>query len=143
MTIRPVFVLFALLAASHVFAEENWPQWRGPNLNGVADAKDLPATWSETENIVWKVALPSWSGGTPVIWGDRISVTSPSKVEGGVGAASAAVAGGRPKASVAVYVERGRKRFVGTGTRYGQQAELETECLFAFAGHGRARMFGP
>ncbi len=77
-------LLFCLLyAAGDAAADENWPQWRGPDLNGVAHAAGLPETWSETENIIWKTALPSWSGGTPVIWGDRIFVTSPSKAEDG------------------------------------------------------------
>src|SRR6476660_625187 len=62
-------------------ANENWPQWRGPLGNGISDSKNLPTTWSleKNENIVWKAALPSWSGGTPIIWGDHIFVTSPSK----------------------------------------------------------------
>ena len=64
-------------------AQENWPQWRGPTQNGVGTASGLPGTWSGTENIVWKTPLPSWSGATPIIWGDRIFVTSPSKSEGG------------------------------------------------------------
>ncbi|PYV46003.1 MAG: pyrrolo-quinoline quinone, partial [Acidobacteria bacterium] len=51
---------------------ENWPQWRGPNLNGVSSEKNLPLRWSTTENIAWQLALPSWSGSTPIIWGDRI-----------------------------------------------------------------------
>jgi outer membrane protein assembly factor BamB len=60
-------------------AQDNWPQWRGPSANGTAANTNLPTTWSLTENIVWKAELPAWSGGTPVIWGDRIFVTSPSK----------------------------------------------------------------
>jgi outer membrane protein assembly factor BamB len=51
---------------------ENWPQWRGPQLNGISGEKDLPLRWSKTANIAWKLALPAWSGSTPVIWGDRI-----------------------------------------------------------------------
>ena len=62
-------------------AEGNWPNWRGPHLNGTSDATGLPVQWSETEHIAWKVPLPAWSGGTPVLWGDRIFVTSPSKEE--------------------------------------------------------------
>jgi len=64
-------------------ADENWPQWRGPDQNGVAQARDLPASWSETENIVWKTELPCWSGSSPIIWADTVYVTSPSKPEGG------------------------------------------------------------
>jgi len=51
---------------------EDWPQWRGPNLNGVSGEKDLPLHWSTTENIVWKLAMPSKTGATPIIWGNQI-----------------------------------------------------------------------
>ncbi|MCC6392335.1 MAG: PQQ-like beta-propeller repeat protein [Bryobacterales bacterium] len=54
-----------------------WPQWRGPEASGYApSAHDLPARWSETENIVWKVKTPSWSAATPVVWGDTVYVLS-------------------------------------------------------------------
>jgi outer membrane protein assembly factor BamB len=62
-------------------AGENWPQWRGPHQNGIVDATGLPLKWSLTENIQWKTELPSWSAATPIIWGDRIFVTSPSRAE--------------------------------------------------------------
>lgn len=58
---------------------DNWPQWRGPSLNGTSDSTGLPEKWSETENVKWKAKLPSWSGATPVIWGDRIFVASGSE----------------------------------------------------------------
>lgn len=78
-----IVVLSATSSPSDVVANENWPQWRGPTANGISDSKNLPTEWSleKNQNIVWKAELPSWSGGTPVIWGDRIFVTSPSKVE--------------------------------------------------------------
>ena len=57
---------------------ENWGQWRGPNQNGVGTAKNLPTTWSLTKNLIWKTELPSWSGSTPIVWGDRVFVMSPS-----------------------------------------------------------------
>ena len=75
-----------LLAWGASVGAEQWPQWRGPAQNGVSAAQNLPATWSESENIVWKKKLPSWSGGTPVVWGERIFYTSPNfgeKTEGG------------------------------------------------------------
>ncbi len=50
----------------------NWPQWRGPNLNGVSDETGLPLKWDAQTNVSWKLALPAWSGSTPVIWGERI-----------------------------------------------------------------------
>jgi len=65
-------------------ANENWPQWRGPTGNGISDSKNLPTTWNlqTNENIVWKSELPSWSGSTPIIWGDHIFLTSPSQSDG-------------------------------------------------------------
>jgi outer membrane protein assembly factor BamB len=51
---------------------DNWPQWRGPNLNGFSSEKNLPVTWTTEENISWKLTLPGWSGSTPVIWNDRL-----------------------------------------------------------------------
>ena len=44
----------------------------GPSLNGVSAEKNLPVRWSKTENVAWKLALPAWSGSTPIVWGDRI-----------------------------------------------------------------------
>ena len=51
---------------------ENWPQWRGPALNGVSSEKNLPVKWTTEENVVWKLALPGLSGSTPIVWRDRI-----------------------------------------------------------------------
>jgi outer membrane protein assembly factor BamB len=70
------YVLLALATA--VSASDNWPQWRGADQTGVSDATGLPAAWSQDSGVVWKTALPSWSGGTPIVWGDRVFVTSPS-----------------------------------------------------------------
>jgi outer membrane protein assembly factor BamB len=73
MTSWRLIVLVTLLATSVVtLRAENWPQWRGPSLNGISAEKNLPVRWSQTENVVWKLALPAWSGSTPIVWGDRI-----------------------------------------------------------------------
>ena len=61
-------VLFSLTTANG----DNWPQWRGPNLNGVSAEKNLPVKWTTEENIAWKLAMPGLSGSTPIIWRDRI-----------------------------------------------------------------------
>ncbi|MFQ5798448.1 MAG: PQQ-binding-like beta-propeller repeat protein [Bacteroidota bacterium] len=49
-----------------------WPTWRGPYATGVAPKGNPPMTWSETENIKWKVKLPGQGTSSPVVWGDRI-----------------------------------------------------------------------
>jgi outer membrane protein assembly factor BamB len=67
----PGVVLIVLLACAGVSAE-NWPQWRGPQLNGISSEKGLPVRWTATENVAWKLAMPAWSGSTPIVWGERI-----------------------------------------------------------------------
>jgi outer membrane protein assembly factor BamB len=71
-------LVLAIAYFSTARAEENWPQWRGPDRNGTSSATNLPTTWSLDENIVWRTPLPSWSGSSPIIWGDRIFLISPS-----------------------------------------------------------------
>jgi len=74
MTRRLITLSILLLASSQVRAE-NWPQWRGPNLNGVSTEKNLPAKWTTEENVAWKVAMPGWSGSTPIVWRNHIFVS--------------------------------------------------------------------
>ena len=57
-------------------ADRFWPQWRGPRGTGVAPHADPPVQWNDTKNIRWKIALPGKGHSTPVIWGDRIFVTT-------------------------------------------------------------------
>ena len=57
-------------------ANDSWPQWRGPNLNGTSSSTGLPVHWSESENVAWRTKLPSWAAATPIIWGDTVFVTS-------------------------------------------------------------------
>jgi len=51
---------------------EDWPQWRGPSLNGLSTGKNLPVHWSTTENVAWKLAMPSKAASTPIIWGNFV-----------------------------------------------------------------------
>ena len=62
----------SLLAVVTVSAADNWPQWRGPQLNGVSGEKGLPVKWSPEENIAWKLPMPSRTGATPIIWNNHI-----------------------------------------------------------------------
>jgi outer membrane protein assembly factor BamB len=64
-----------LLALGANAIADNWPQWRGPDNNGISKEKNLPAEWSDTKNVAWKVKLPGAGSGTPAVWGDRIFVT--------------------------------------------------------------------
>jgi outer membrane protein assembly factor BamB len=64
-------LLLLLLAVLTVHAE-NWPQWRGPRLDGTSAEAAVPAHWSATSNVAWKVALPGVGHASPVVWGDRV-----------------------------------------------------------------------
>jgi outer membrane protein assembly factor BamB len=62
-----------------VQASDQWPQFRGPDGTGHSDARDLPLTWSETENVVWKTAIHDRGWSSPVIYGRQIWLTSATK----------------------------------------------------------------
>ena len=54
----------------------NWPQWRGPLATGVAPNANPPLKWSEQENVRWKQPLPGLGHSTPIVWNDRVFVTT-------------------------------------------------------------------
>ena len=74
----PVLPLVAacLLAAD---ATENWPDFRGSTGDGQSQEADLPLRWSETENVVWKTAIPDRGWSSPVIWGDQVWMTTATR----------------------------------------------------------------
>jgi outer membrane protein assembly factor BamB len=72
---RSLFV--GIFVTSVGFARaDNWPQWRGPKADGISKEAKLPASWSETKNVAWTLPLPGMGGSTPIVWGDRIFLTS-------------------------------------------------------------------
>ena len=54
---------------------ENWPQFRGPSGLGISQEPDLPITWSETENVVWKTAMPGYGSSSPIALDGKLYVT--------------------------------------------------------------------
>ena len=54
----------------------NWPQFRGTSGAGVADSSSLPTRWSATENVAWTAELPGHGWSSPIVWGDRVYVTT-------------------------------------------------------------------
>jgi len=70
-----VTIVAGFLLASGVFAQENWPQFRGTKA-GVVEDGILPTTWSTTENVAWVIDIPGRAWSSPIVWVDRIFVTS-------------------------------------------------------------------
>lgn len=87
--IRPA-ILFCLVSGSlhHDLAAfaDNWGHWRGPDGNGAALNASPPTEWSASKNIQWKVAVPGNGSSSPVVWDDRIFITTAVEVDGSSGA---------------------------------------------------------
>jgi outer membrane protein assembly factor BamB len=66
----------SLLSLSFGALAGNWPQFRGPNGDGISTATNLPLTWSPTQNVAWKASVPGRGRSSPVLLGDRIWLTS-------------------------------------------------------------------
>lgn len=64
------------LPAGEKGKDSNWPQWRGPESSGVAGDAGVPLEWSDTQNILWKTPIPGLGHSSPIIWGDRIFLTT-------------------------------------------------------------------
>lgn len=71
-----ILILTSILFAFSVANAENWPNWRGPNRDGTSSETGLPQKWSKTENVIWRTPLPGSAAATPIVWGDRIFLTS-------------------------------------------------------------------
>ena len=56
--------------------ERYWSRWRGPSGQGIVDGTGYPDTWSETTNVVWKTAVPGSGHSSPIVWDDRIFLTT-------------------------------------------------------------------
>jgi outer membrane protein assembly factor BamB len=78
MRFPPTALSLALLAAFAAVsrADDNWPQFRGPNGTGISDAKGLPVKWSEKENVVWKTKIHDKGWSSPVVWGNQVWLTT-------------------------------------------------------------------
>ena len=64
-----VIACLALFFPAHA---ENWPQWRGPRLDGTSAEKKIPVHWSATNNVLWKTALPGAGHASPIVFGDQV-----------------------------------------------------------------------
>ena len=75
----PIFVVPLVLCSLAVAQKDpgtGWANWRGPDSAAIARVGNPPTEWSEEKNIRWKVALPGLGNSSPIVWGDRIYVTT-------------------------------------------------------------------
>jgi outer membrane protein assembly factor BamB len=71
-------MLSSLVFVSSAAASGNasWPQWRGPSGQGTSDEKNLPTEWSTTKNIKWKTPIAGRGHSSPIVWGNKIFLTT-------------------------------------------------------------------
>ncbi len=75
MKIPTIILAFCLFSCSAAYSAD-WPHWRGPHFNGSTDETPLPTDWSTTDHVRWSAELPGPSAATPVVWKDRVLVSS-------------------------------------------------------------------
>ncbi|MEZ6150731.1 MAG: PQQ-binding-like beta-propeller repeat protein [Pirellulaceae bacterium] len=76
--LRCMLSAFCLLLAcfTSIVQADNWPQWRGPQRDGISTAISIPVEWSSENNVAWRAPMPGQGGATPAVWGDSMFVTS-------------------------------------------------------------------
>lgn len=80
-TIASIWIFIAVVAGALNSADRpagrtQWPQWRGPDESGVSTGSKLPSEWSESKNILWKAPVAGRSHSSPIVWNDRIFLTT-------------------------------------------------------------------
>jgi outer membrane protein assembly factor BamB len=68
--------VFLSLGLTTAVSAENWPNWRGPTSTGISPETGLPVKWSDTEGVAWKAPIRGLGISSPIVWGDRVIVTS-------------------------------------------------------------------
>lgn len=110
-----VLLITAFFAPGFFAVDNDWHQWRGPNNDGMARG-DIPVEWSDTRNVAWRATIPGRGFSSPVIWGDKIFLTTAVPI-GDASAASAA-----PQAG-------GQRRGPGGGAGVGREHKFVVMCL--------------
>jgi outer membrane protein assembly factor BamB len=76
MTTRLAGAALVWLALAAALPAEEWPGWRGPRGDGVSGETGVPDAWGPNENVRWKAPIPGVGHSSPVVWGDRVFVTT-------------------------------------------------------------------
>lgn len=79
MFLRSLLTVPLCVLCATLFADTNWPEFRGPRGNGVSDSQGLALTWDTTKNIKWKTDIRGKAWSSPVVWSDQIWVTTAPK----------------------------------------------------------------
>ena len=126
--------IWILISSAIVEAQTNWPRWRGAEQNGHSLADNLPVEWNN-DAVVWKARLTGKGQSSPVIWGERIFLTS-------------AIGNGKERVVMAVDRNSGKRLWQKTVWKGEPEAShkmngwasascvTDGEFVYAFFGHG-------
>jgi outer membrane protein assembly factor BamB len=122
------------LPGDSLHAADNWPRWRGPADQGSTAAGDYPAKWdiAAGTNIAWKTPLPGKGTSTPIVWGDRIYLTSPA--DGNDAVLAFGLADGKPLWQTPLGPERPGKHRNGSGSNPSPLTDGESVYVFFKSG---------
>src|SRR5690242_16807759 len=73
---KPFLILSSFILMVTGASAANWPQWRGPNGDGISTETNVPIKWSATENVAWKSPLPGNGHSSPTVWEDSVFLTT-------------------------------------------------------------------
>jgi len=76
LTLLLFLATFLVQSRAGAATEGAWPQWRGPSGQGTSNEKNLPEQWSANVNIKWKASIPGRGHSSPIVWGNRIFLTT-------------------------------------------------------------------
>jgi outer membrane protein assembly factor BamB len=89
VTVKALVALVVVISVTGAATAANWPQWRGPDGSGISKEKNLPAEWTPTRNIKWKTPIAGRGHSSPIVWGNKIFLTT--AIEGELVAGAKAV----------------------------------------------------
>src|SRR5580700_2952569 len=73
---RVTLAALLLTLSAAIAGSDDWPGWRGPSGNGISELKNIPTSWAADRNVAWKTPVPGRGHSSPVVWGNRIFLTT-------------------------------------------------------------------
>jgi len=133
------WICLNVILLTKVAGAEDWPQFRGPAGNGHAATRDVPTTWSEAENVRWKVPIAGLGWSSPAVWHDQIWLTTAIEAEGSLRAVCVARETGQIRHDVEVFKLADLGRIAAKNTHASPTPVIDGRNVFVhFGAHGTA-----
>ncbi|PHS00745.1 MAG: hypothetical protein COA78_23615 [Blastopirellula sp.] len=132
-------VWLLVVSCSTVFAEDYWPQFRGPTGQGHSTAVNVPTSWSETENVQWKVEVPGLGWSSPVVKDGRIWLTTAAEEGKSLRLLSFDLKTGKSLKDIEIFQVAEPSKIHNKNSHASPTPLLEADCIYVhFGTHGTA-----